>query len=213
MFLVESLDQKYYIAPMKSNARENSKIIDSGMAYEQLAFFSERETKEFTSLTHGGAKVKLKRKTKRPLINNKITHVVLKSSKAKGYLSFYKNKQKVHSLLKERSKKYFIEILDFVNMGNHLHLKVRFKDKNRFKNFLRTFTALLARKITSAKKGKVFGKFWDGLAYTRVLTSAYEILGLKGYFQANRIQRDYGYQAREKFLEKFNQKLYKLKKN
>lgn len=177
----------------------------------QLDLIPKNKTKAFESLSHGGVKTKSKRKTKRPLLTNKITHVVLKSSKAKGDFSFYKNKKIVLSILKERSKKYFIEILDLVIMENHLHLKVRFKNKDYFRNFLRTYTALLARKITKAKKGKVFGRFWDGLVFTRVLTSAYEILGLKGYFQANRIERENGYVERQKYLDIFNKSLYNLK--
>jgi REP element-mobilizing transposase RayT len=170
----------------------------------QLSFDSNKKLKTFKKLTHGGVGSKAKRKVARPLVPGKITHVVFKSSKAKGNLSFYKNRLLVKYLLQQRSKKYFIEILDFVNMGNHLHLKVRFKNAVFFKNFLRTFSALLARKITKARKGFKFGKFWDGLVFTRILTSKFEIYGLKTYFQANRIERESGYKKREEFLKKQN---------
>lgn len=175
----------------------------------QLDLIPKKNSKYLNKLTHGGvipqkSKSKSKRKIKKPLIEGKITHVVFKSSKAKGDLSFYKHKVIVNAILKERSKKYFIEIKDFVNMGNHLHLKVRFKNASYFKNFLRTFTALLARRITGARKGHSFGKFWDGLAYTRVLLTKFEELGLRAYFQANRIERDQGYSFRKLYLDDFN---------
>ncbi|MFN9067985.1 MAG: hypothetical protein ACK5V3_12210, partial [Bdellovibrionales bacterium] len=109
------------------------------------------------------------------------------------------------------SKKFFIEVLDFINMGNHLHLKMRFKDRKRFQQFLKSFSALLARKITGAKKGVKFGRFWDGLVYTRVILSSFEELGLKGYLEANHCQRELGYHERELFLKRFNQFLYRLK--
>jgi REP element-mobilizing transposase RayT len=155
--------------------------------------------------------MKKRRKMKRPLIPGLITHVVFKSSKAKGDLSFYKNKRLVEGLLKERSNKFLVQVVAFVNMGNHLHLKVKFKDPVRFKNFLKTYAALLARRITGAKKGITFGRFWDGLVYTRVLTSAFEELGLRGYFEGNHIERELGYRARQEYLEKFNRYLYRLK--
>ena len=173
----------------------------------QLSLDSNKKFKTFKKLSHGGANKKPKRKVARPLVPGKITHVVFKTSKAKGKLSFYKNKILVKHLLKQRANKYFIEILDFVNMGNHLHLKVRFKNAVFFKNFLRTFSALLARKITKARKGFKFGKFWDGLVFTRVLTSQFEIFGLKVYFKANRIERQSGYQKREEFLQRYNLKM------
>jgi REP element-mobilizing transposase RayT len=177
----------------------------------QLDLIPKKEIKTFSKLTHGGESKKPKRKVKRPLIENKITHVVFKSSKAKGEFSFFKHKEMVKQILKQRSKKYFIEILSFVNMGNHLHLKVRFKNANYFRNFLRTFPALLARKITKAKRGFRFGPFWDSLVFTRVLLTSFEVLGLDGYFKDNRIQRDFGYLERQSFLRHFNLKLLKLK--
>jgi hypothetical protein len=177
----------------------------------QSSFVTKNELKFFKRNTHGGMNLKKRRKIKRPLIPGAITHLVLKSSKAQGDLSFYKNKKIVHSLLKERSKKFFVEILDYINMGNHLHLKVRFKDPKRFQNFLRTFTALLARKLTNAHRGNSFGKFWDGLAYTRVLLSKIEELGLRIYFEGNHRQRELGYSERVHFLKRWNQYLYRLR--
>jgi REP element-mobilizing transposase RayT len=161
--------------------------------------------------THGGQKLKKRRKLQRPLLPNKVTHVVFKSSKAKGALSFYSQKIKVKNRLQERAKKYHILIQDFVNMGNHLHLKVKFKDPSRFKNFLRTFAALLARDLTKASKSNKFGRFWDGLVYTRVLHSSFEELGIRGYFEGNHRQRELGYQARVSYLNQFNDYLRKLK--
>ena len=162
--------------------------------------------------THGGVSLKKRRKVQRPLVAGLVTHVVLKSSKAKGNLSFYKHKQLVSKLLKEKSKKFFVEILDWVNMGNHLHLKVRFKDRKMMGQFLKSFTALLARKITGAKKGNKFGRFWDGLAYTRVLLSKLEELSLKIYFEGNHRERELGYSERTRYLKQFNQWIYRLRK-
>ena len=177
----------------------------------QLSLIKKTNLRTIKVCTHGGVSLKKRRKTARPLIPGLITHVVFKSSKAKGGLSFYKHKRLVTKLLNEKKKKFFIEILDWVNMGNHLHLKVRFKDRTRFAQFLKSFTALLARQITGAKRGNKFGKFWDGLVYTRVLLTKLEEYGLRGYFEANHRQREYGYTERATFLKHFNQKIYKLK--
>jgi REP element-mobilizing transposase RayT len=137
--------------------------------------------------------------------------VVFKSSKAKGRLSFYAHRLFVASLLKEKSRKFFVEVLDFVNMGNHLHLKVRFKDRHRFGQFLKSYAGTLARQITGARKGRSFGRFWDGLVFTRILMSSLEELGLRGYFESNHRQRELGYAERVHYLQRFNQFLYRLK--
>lgn len=185
----------------------------------QLELIPQKDLRAIKARSFGGSSLKKRRKVARPLREGLIHHVVFKSRKAQGQLSFYTHKKLVHSLLKERSRKFFIEILDFVNMGNHIHLKVRFKDRKRFQNFLRTFAAILARKITGAHRGNKFStrrdqnksKFWDGLVFTRILTSKWEELGLKGYFEGNHRQRELGYQEREYFLNQWNQFLYRLR--
>jgi hypothetical protein len=96
-------------------------------------------------------------------------------------------------------------------MGNHLHLKISGNDTNRMKLFLRTFAGLLARDLTGAHRGSKFGKFWDGLVYTRVLHSRLEELGLKGYFEANHRQREMGYSERERYLKSWNEYLQRLR--
>ncbi|GIL18533.1 MAG: hypothetical protein BroJett040_22840 [Oligoflexia bacterium] len=185
----------------------------------QLNLIPQSDLRAIKARSFGGSSLKKRRKVARPLREGLIHHVVFKSRKAVGKYSFYTHKKLVRALLKERSQKYFVEILDFVNMGNHLHLKVRFKDKKRFQNFLRTFAALLARKITGAHRGRKLSlsrtegksKFWDGLVFTRILTSKIEELGLRGYFEGNHRQRELGYQERENYLTQWNQFLYRLR--
>jgi len=177
----------------------------------QLKLIPQKNLRTIKLRSFGGTSLKKRRKTARPLVPNLIHHVVFKSSKATKNLSFYVHKNLVSNLLKERAKKYFIEILDWVNMGNHLHLKVRFKNKENFQNFSRTFAAILARKITNSHRGKSFGKFWDGLVFTRILTSKLEELGLRGYFEGNHRERKLSYHDRKFFLKRWNQFIYRLR--
>jgi hypothetical protein len=177
----------------------------------QMNLISKEELRCVKSWSHGGSKLKQRRKIRRPLIEKKPIHVVFKSHKARGALSFYNNKRLVAALLRERAEKYFVEVRQFVNMGNHLHLCVVFKDRKMFQNFLRTFAALLARKITGAHRAKSFGQFWDGLVFTRVLHSSLELLGLRGYFEGNHLERELGRLEREEYLRRFNTFLRRLK--
>lgn len=177
----------------------------------QLNLMPQKDLRVIKSRSFGGENLKKRRKIARPLREGLIHHVVFKSRKAYGQSSFYTHKKLVKTLIDQRARKFFIEILDFVNMGNHLHLKVRFKDKKRFQNFLRTFAAILARKITGAHRGREFGKFWDGLVFTRILTSKMEELGLRGYFEGNHRQRELGQAERDFYLMRWNQFLYRLR--
>ena len=167
--------------------------------------------KRYGRTQHGGLGAKNHRKLERPLSTKKWIHLVLKSDKAVGQLSFLKpaNQTYVRRLLQEKALKFGVKIADYANVGNHLHLKIRITSRESFKNFLKSVTAQIARKITGACKGKPFGRFWQGLAFTRILTSRLEELNLKGYIEANRREAAHSQVAREKFLKKFNQWVYK----
>ncbi|MFN7455554.1 MAG: transposase [Pseudobdellovibrionaceae bacterium] len=178
---------------------------------QQLSF-STQSLRQAKGKSFGGVALEKRRKVARPLQVKAIHHVVFKSQKAVGQLSFYRHKNLVGSLLRERARKHFVEIKDFVNMGNHLHLKLKFKDRVQFQNFLRTFAAILARKITGAHRSQKFGKFWDGLVFTRILTSKFEELSLKGYFEGNHRERELGKSERERYLQSFQQFLSRLRK-
>jgi len=155
---------------------------------------------------HGGISSKGKRKEYRPLSERKWIHLTLKSTKAKGAWSFLtpKNRQIVNQILKEKSKKWGVQIAEVVNVGNHLHIKLRFSYREGFQNFLRSVTSLIARKITNTRRGHPIGQFWQGLAFTRVIKTRIEELQLKGYFKANKIQATKGEKARAQFLDHFN---------
>jgi exonuclease III len=111
-----------------------------------------------------------------------------------------------------KAKKFGVEIADFANVGRHLHIKIRIQNPTAFQKFLKATTCLIARKITGARRGKPFGKFWQGLAFTRIITSRLDELRLRGYFEANRKQAKHGYATREKFLDEFNEWIKSLKK-
>jgi hypothetical protein len=178
----------------------------------QIELLPRESLKHLKTRTFGGVNLKKRRKIARPLQPGRVHHVVFKSSKALGKLSFYTHKSAVGQILKRQSGKFFVEVLDFVNMGNHLHLKMRFQDSKRFQKFLKSFAAMVARSITGARKGKPFGKFWDGLVFTRVILSKFEELGLKGYFEGNHRERELGSAERRLYLQRFNEFLYRLKK-
>lgn len=167
--------------------------------FDQLPSTSKkRELKR--RLTHGGEKSIGKRKLARPFAKKKWIHLTLKSNVAVADRSFLHYSKWIESLLKAKSKKFGLETKDFVNMGNHLHIKIRAGTRLGFQNFLRSITSLIARKVSGARKGNAFGKFWNSLAYTRLLTTSFEVSALIRYFEANRIELSKGKLARERYL-------------
>lgn len=175
-------------------------------------YFQTTQTrKRYGRTSHGGTKTKGHRKLERPLATNKWIHLVLKSDKAKGTLSLLsaKNQVFIRQLIERKAKKFGIRIADFANAGNHLHLKIKISSREHFQKFLKSITTQIARFVTGAKRGKRFGRFWQGLAFTRVLCSAKENLILSGYFAANREESQHGVLGREVFLAHFYDWVYK----
>jgi REP element-mobilizing transposase RayT len=101
--------------------------------------------------------------------------LVLKSERATGELSLLRpqHRQFVRYTLVSKAKKFGILIGESVNMGNHIHLRLKASSRLGFQNFLRSVTTGIARKVTGARRGKKFGRFWQGLAYTRVIQTQF----------------------------------------
>lgn len=175
-------------------------------------YFNTKQTRQRYGRTlHGGAKTKGHRKLERPLSTRKWIHLVLKSDKAQGHLSFLsaKNQTYIQKLISSKAKKFGIRVAQYANVGSHLHLKIKISSRENFQRFLKSLTTLIARFVTGAKRGKPFGKFWQGLAFTRVLCSAKENLILDGYIAANRLEANEGTLSRALFLSQFQNWIYK----
>jgi REP element-mobilizing transposase RayT len=162
--------------------------------------------KRYARTEHGGLSTKGKRKLERPLNTRMGLHLVLKSDKAVGKLSFLtpKNQKLVRHIVFSKARKFGIRVKDFANAGNHLHLRLKIQSRLNFQRFLKAVTTLIARKITGARRGFKFGRFWQGLAYSRVLTTYAEELRVRGYIQANEIEVANSPAARERYLRVFN---------
>jgi len=165
-----------------------------------LELFKKAKGKKRVSL--GGGTLKSHAKRARPLAPRSTYHIVLKSSKARQGLSFLrdKNKHEVRRIIDQQAKKYFVTIESYANVGNHLHLKVYSQACDEFRNFLRSVTCMIARKVTGARRGKRFGKFWDGLVFTRMLRKWTEHIILKRYIFANRLEAQFNKATRDEYL-------------
>lgn len=160
-------------------------------------------------VAHGGSLALGRRKEKRPLSFKRPIHLVLRSEKAVGPWSLLRRERQVDQLLRKQARRHHVKIQHYVNVGNHLHIKLRTYSREGFGAFLKSFTALVARKITGSKKGQALklrdsgeSKFWDGLAFSRILYGRIEEKFLARYFSANCLEAAYGKEVRDIFLGK-----------
>ncbi|HTL11642.1 MAG TPA: transposase [Bdellovibrionota bacterium] len=139
---------------------------------------------------HGGDLGAGKRKRRRPLDLSRPIHLVLKSKRARGHWSLlhHQNRARVDRIIFGRAEAHGVKVYRTANVGNHLHLLVKAPTRAQFGNFLRAISALISRAITGAKKGNPVGRFWDALAYTRVIHWGRHFEALKAYLGKNRLE-------------------------
>jgi len=140
---------------------------------KQLGFEKHKAFRDHTKrFEHGSDIRKGKRKLSRPFDSSKSIHLVLRSSKARGEWSLLKrkNENKIAKLVYSFAHKNHVTIHKYANSGNHLHLLLKARSKKSFQAFLITISGLIARHVTGARKGRSQGKFWDGLAYTKLIS-------------------------------------------
>jgi REP element-mobilizing transposase RayT len=141
---------------------------------------------------HGGDlhKGKPHRKEVRPFNPKLSMHVTLWSSKARGQRSMIKprNEKKIRSLVFGLGERFNVKVYSFANSGNHLHLLLRAKVKSDFQNYLRSLAGLIARHVTQSERGRGFGKFWDSLAYSKLVGWGREFQNAITYIARNALE-------------------------
>jgi REP element-mobilizing transposase RayT len=147
---------------------------------------------------HGGD-LKHPQKRARPLSTKESIHLVLRSTKAKGKLSFFKYKKDIDSIINTFAAKYHIEINSSATLGNHIHLHIKLFKRDTYKKFIRAVTAAIMMKITGFCRDRpkpANYKFWDQRPFTRVIRSFKEFIYLVDYIQIN-VFEAMGYTRRE----------------
>lgn len=159
----------------KSNIKPNRMTSTKSHYSRQLALFRAshggrggRDHRE-----HGGGIHQGRRKQRRPLDSKRPVHLTMRSSRATGKWSLLHptHVRIIEAFITKTGAKWKVTILERANVGNHLHLLVRVKSRKDFQGFLRELAGGIAMRITGARKSLELagGRFWDELAYTRVV--------------------------------------------
>ena len=142
-------------------------------------------------LCHGGDIRKGKRKLARPIDPKRPIHVTMRAVQARGEWSMLRKgtKSRIFVLVHEAADKYGVKVHRFENVGNHLHLLVRAPSRREFQSFLRVITGGIAFLVTGTRKGQKLGhRFWDKLAYSRIVSWGREFRAIETYFIKNLLE-------------------------
>jgi REP element-mobilizing transposase RayT len=141
------------------------------------------------------------RKLERPVSVRRPMHVVLSSYRARGPWSLRKHAPAVQGALRAMAQRFGIRIYDFANVGSHLHLLVRARRRESFQAFLRSFAGIVARRVTGARRGRPCGRFFSGIAWSRVVAWGRDYLGVRHYVFRNQIEGTLGTRVRRALEE------------
>lgn len=131
----------------------------------------------------------------RPLVIKHTMHLVLRSTLAKGKMSFLepKNKEHIRKILRKFSQKYGVKLLRGANVGNHIHLEIQLTNRHTYKPFIRAITSAIAMKVAginrwNTKETLGIKRFWDQRPFTRIVVGRTAQLTLKDYIAINRLE-------------------------
>ena len=140
---------------------------------------------------HGGSLSNGRRKTTRPLCIKRPLHIVMRAPRAKGAWDLLRkeNAKLLHTLLQKYSKQFDVRVYQFANVSNHCHFLVKAKTKEGFRNFLRVLAGQLAQRVTKARPGNPLKhRFWELIAYTRIVEWGRAYTYAKNYLYKNILQ-------------------------
>jgi REP element-mobilizing transposase RayT len=160
----------------------------------QLPLFAGSQKAELSRREHGGDLAIRKRKQERPVSTRRPMHVTLCSHRARGDWSLLRHRRAVSEALRACVKRTGVKVYEFANVGSHVHLLLRAPRREAFQAFLRSFAGRVARAVTGAKRGKPLhgGRFWNGLAWSRVVAWGRDCANVRHYIFLNQIEATFG---------------------
>jgi len=129
----------------------------------------------------------------RPIATKSSMHVVLRSSKAKGSLSFRtpRNQKAISKIVGKFSQKFGVQVHSLANVGNHLHFHIKVSKRKAYISFIRAVTSSIRVAIAGHPRWEesfVEGKFWDYRPFSRVVRGRQGFLNLEDYIAINMIE-------------------------
>ena len=138
---------------------------------------------------HGGSLLKNKRKSARPISTKKPMHFVLRSNRARGSLSFLKNKRhkEIDTIIRRQAQLFGIKIYQTAVNSNHIHILIRIKNRYLWKKWIKAVSGLVARFILNRERGHVQPKiqFWDARPWSRIVEWGKAFTSVSKYVRQN----------------------------
>jgi REP element-mobilizing transposase RayT len=175
------------------------------MRETQTELFSKPVKRRF----FGGALLRGKRKTQRPLTTREAMHFVLRSQYAGGDYSFrkFKNLKVIERILEQAARKYGVKIYRQAIQSNHIHLILKITSRRLYRSFIAVIAGKIASHVMEGQSFKNFYRFlrakalakpakppikgqafWENRPFHRIIHWGKDYLGACRYLLKNRLE-------------------------
>jgi REP element-mobilizing transposase RayT len=136
----------------------------------------------------GGALMKGRRKTRRPLAFKRPLHLVMKSSRARRRWAFLDstNKRQIERWLRSFAKRSGIRVYRVAVNWDHLHLVIRVPNRSAYNRFIRSFSGTLPKAVLGFEHPTE--SFWDHRPFTRIVSWGRDYRGTCEYVLRNTLE-------------------------
>ena len=143
----------------------------------------------------GGSHLHKKRKSRRPLDFNKITHLVLRL-KDQQPAFFSPRDRNLRNLFIAIANKHHLQVEELIFNHTHLHAAIAIKDRKSYQNFIRELTSKIVS-LLSKSIGIKLKNIFSHRPFTRIVNWGRSLMILGRYMAKNEkesgvLQRDLG---------------------
>lgn len=134
-----------------------------------------------------------KRQTARPISTQRPMHVVIKSTKAVGRLSFSIHQRHLDQSLRKTSMKWGVQIRKAAWVRNHVHLILQFGSRTQYQGWIREFTAAIVH-VLKARNQKYsdlinqLTQFFDHRPFSRIVEWGKDFKNALEYLTLNQLE-------------------------
>ncbi len=144
----------------------------------------------------GGSHLKGNARSKRPLSTKEALHLVLRSSKARGTLSFLspKRAKRIKDCVFRQARQKHLKIYRYANSGNHLHIILLPRTREAYRCFIRAISGLISRMTQECERGRPCGEktpFWDKRPFSRIIAWGRDFKSVAQYVERNVLEAVY----------------------
>lgn len=134
-----------------------------------------------------------KRKTARPISVKRPMHLVIKSTRAVGRLSFSNHQRPLDQTLRRTSRKWGVVLRKTAWLGNHVHLILQFGSRAQYQGWIREVTATIVYVLKSRIQKHLelinqLTRFFDHRPFTRIIEWGRDFQNALNYLTLNQME-------------------------